>query len=160
MFWKMLQPYLRTFGEKQIQVLVFEDLKRSETSYAQSFLRFVGVTPTVPQVDSDTFKLEAAAPRVKLLATLLRAGAEAARVIGQPILVQKVKESLVPRLAYRRLRPDERPALTETERLRLESHFAADVKSLSSFIGRDLYAEWFGKARSPEIPTLQPVPGS
>jgi hypothetical protein len=143
-YFEKLTPYLELFEPAQIKVLVFEDLRKDADAYGASFLAFVGVDPQVPAFDTAKFQLEASVPRSRTVAKMLKLGATLARRVGRPWWVQRVKESIVPALAYRRLSAQERPTIPAGERSRLQDYFRQDVGRLSKYMGRDLEAQWFG----------------
>jgi hypothetical protein len=124
--------------------MVFEDLRSREAEYARSFLSFVGVTPEFPIMGSEVFRLEASLPRSRLLAKALKAGARLVRTMGRPWIIQRIKESAIPSLVFRRVKPEERPVVSADDKEYLRSQFCDDTGRLSALLGRNLTLEWFG----------------
>lgn len=144
LYFKHMQPYLACFPVDQIQVLVFEDLVADAEAYAHQVLDFIGVDSTVPEFDEDRYRLGASKPRSPRIARLLKKGANMARDLDMGPLVQKVKGSVVQRLAYRPLPREERPQITPALRAELAEYYRADVEALSCWMQRDLARLWFG----------------
>lgn len=141
-YFQHMQAYLNRFGADQVKVLVFEDLKTDQDWYARDFLRFIGVSESYPDFDHDRFRLPASAARSRVGARLLKHGANLARDAGLGSVVQSVKNSFVPRLAYRPLTADERPTVSTALLDELHDYFRDDVASLSDWLSRDLTSLW------------------
>jgi len=141
-YFKHMQPYLACFPPEQVQVLVFEDLIADKERYARQFLDFIGVDSAVPDFDENQYRLRAGKARSPRLARLLKKGANLARDLDLGPLVQKVKNSAVPKLAYRNIAASEKPVIDNALRGRLAEYFRADTAALSEWTGRDLEHEW------------------
>jgi len=129
---EQLACYFEAFPREQIQVNLFDDLKRSPVSVTEAVYRFLGIDPGFLP-DFSTRHAAGGMPANRLLETFLTRGA--IRSIVTPWLPARAA-NWIRRLRVRNMRqsiplpPDLRRELTE--------HFREDIVQTSRLIGRSL----------------------
>jgi hypothetical protein len=129
---EQVRRYLELFPREQIQVTLFDDLKRDPVGLTQSVYRFVGVDPGfVPNVN--TPHASGGIPRSRFLERMLTS--RRLRSALEPLVPSRAA-NWVRRLRGRTMQKP--PALPPALRRELTEHFRADIAETSSLIGRNL----------------------
>jgi hypothetical protein len=142
MYARHLEHWLRAFPRKQVFLLCFEDFRSDPLVQFNALLRFLGASPVGSIALNDADRLPASRPRSRLVARVVKRVASAVRASGHPALIQRIKESALPRLLYRAYDREDRPELTQQQRMALGRRFVEDARKLGDLMGRDLVAEW------------------
>lgn len=131
-----VKRYLETFGESNVHVIIFEDLKSNTPLTYRQVLEFLGVDPDFqPHFEVVNEHMGLRSSRLKdfanhlppILVRLARAG------VSEPSRIRL--RNWIERLNTRQAR---RPALEPRQRRRLQADFLEDIDSLAQLIGRDL----------------------
>lgn len=153
-FFSFIQNYLDFFEKDSVTTLILEDLIHEKDTYIQQLSDFLGLNFSSVTFDEAIYKLPASKPRLKILAKGLKHGANLARKIGGQTLIQYLKESPIPRIAYKKL--DDKDQIKISERLyyQLVDYYREDVSALSDFTSRDLHSLWFSESEKKKIVKL------
>lgn len=142
MYARHLEHWLGAFPRQQVLLMSFDDFRSDPLAQYNALLRFLGASPADSIALSDADRLPASRPRSRLAARIVKQIASAVRASGHPELIQRVKESALPRLLYRAYGRADRPELTMQQRAELGRRFVEDARRLGELMGRDLVAEW------------------
>lgn len=142
MYARHLEHWLGAFPRQQVLLMSFDDFRSDPLAQYNALLRFLGASPADSIALSDADRLPASRPRSRLAARIVKRIASAVRASGHPELIQRVKESALPRLLYRAYGRADRPELTMQQRAELGRRFVEDARRLGELMGRDLVAEW------------------
>lgn len=142
MYARHLEHWLRAFPRPQVLLLSFDDFRSDPLAQYNALLRFLGASPVDAIELSDADRLPASRPRSRLVARVVKRVASAVRASGHPAIIQRIKESALPRLLYRAYGRGDRPELTPQQRASLGRRFVEDARKLGDLMGRDLVAEW------------------
>lgn len=152
-----LRRVLDEFAPTALHIESFDDLQVQPTAVAERVLAHLGAPDLPIPAVAETQVLAASAPRSRAVASIVKHGAVAARRLGAPALVTKVKRSALPRYLYRPL--TDRPVLAVETALQLQERYAADVDLLSALTGRDWAGLWWGeRERPPDEAVLSHLP--
>jgi hypothetical protein len=134
-YYEQISRYFAAFPRDQIDIIIFDDLKRDPAGVVQQVYRGVGVDPEfVP--DFDTPHAIGGIPASRLLEGLFTTSALSAAI--RP-WVPKRATNWVKRLRSRNMR--QAPPLPAELRRELTSYFHEDIDKTSALIGRSL-AHW------------------
>jgi hypothetical protein len=142
-----LRTWRETFGPERVHVFVFEDLARDADAVFQRLLEFLQVDPTYrpPAFEAFTASHQPRSRRLRRLTDTRPAQFMAWKVL--PRLIGDAGAHRIARAvtrANRRTTPREQ--MSPQTRDRLRATFAADVADLSTLVGRDLSALWWGQS--------------
>ena len=142
-----LRTWRETFGPERVHVFVFEDLARDADAVFQRLLEFLQVDPTYRPPAFEAFNASHQ-PRSRLLRRLT--DTRPAQFMAWKVLPRLIGDAGAHRIARavtranRRTTPREQ--MSPQTRDRLRTTFAADVADLSTLVGRDLSALWWGQS--------------
>jgi hypothetical protein len=142
-----LRTWRETFGPERVHVFVFEDLARDADAVFQRLLEFLQVDPTYRPPAFEAFNASHQ-PRSRLLRRLT--DTRPAQFMAWKVLPRLIGDAGAHRIARavtranRRTTPREQ--MSPQTRDRLRATFAADVADLSTLVGRDLSALWWGQS--------------
>ncbi len=142
MYARHLDPWIAALGRQNVKVMLFDHFAADPLSAYNDLLRFLGLQEVTSIELSDRDRLSAGAPRSVIAARAVKAVARVLRNAGHPALIQRVKDSALPRLLYRRLRPEDRPEVQPQTRDRLKAAFREDAERISDLVGVDVCSLW------------------
>ena len=145
-FSSQVERYLEVFGRDQVQVLMYEDLRRDPASTYRAVLRFLGIdesfSPDLAVVNPNQ------GFRSRRLYELLHASSTidtAKRFVPRPL--HRVARSAALAIFGWNLPSRPRPGLDPALQEALRQQLGPDVARLSGLLGRDLHAFWYGGGR-------------
>jgi hypothetical protein len=133
---EQLQRYLDVFGRENVQIIIFDDLKRNPASLYRDTLRFLGVNTTfVPNFAVLGANERARSKRVqRFLVCPPRVLRLISRTLVPPRMRPRIRRALLNSIRTKASRPPMDPQL----RKRLQKEFEPKVEQLSQLVGRDL----------------------
>lgn len=142
-YFKHLKPYFEHFDDECLYIDLFDNLKKDEDKFIRNIYNFLEVDPEfIPSIDQK-YRLSAAKPRNKYLASLAKKGADFMRYLGNPELISKIKYSRIADVLYKEYKQDEKPTISLGDRIFLEKQFTGDIEKLGSKLNIDLLKLWF-----------------
>ena len=137
-----LQRYLTYFPREQLQIQLFDDLRKDAQRYADLTFQFLGVAPLqLPQTELRS-RMPAATPRSVILAKTAKAASAAFKRVGLRRVRSRVKRSVVIRQALYRPYRDDRPVIDPELALELRRGFAHEVRQLDSLVDTPVADRW------------------
>lgn len=135
---RQIKSYLEYFPDRQILIMLYDDLKNDPAAFMKQVFNFLGVDD---RFNADKARSNPASyPRWAYFNMLLKKSG--AKRLIQEILPRSTK-SYLKKYYYRSLPVD--ISLNEADRQRLVYEFSGDIKNLSTLIKRDLSA-WITQA--------------
>jgi len=145
LYFKHLNRFREHFPEDQIGCFVFEDLKEDPAGFLREVYSFLGVEEVVDQeMINRKYHSRKARPRSDVMhqvSTSLLWGAKHAGRWGARA-VHYLRRSKVAEIYNWLNGGNEFPPLPEHKRKELRAFYAKDMERLSSYMNRDLTAEW------------------
>ncbi|WP_181833169.1 sulfotransferase family protein [Bacillus taeanensis] len=132
LYYEQVKRYLETFGDDQIKVLLFEDLKSNRESLMEEICGFLDVDFNLLAFEKDKVYLRYAAPRNKL----------AQKVMGNPMIrnaakfvPQAFRTGIKDKVLFKRT---EKPKMDENSKNFLKEVYETDLQQLESLLNKDL----------------------
>jgi hypothetical protein len=149
----VVRRYLRTFGEENVLILLFDEIRTDGADVTRRLFRFLGLREDLPLEGAGDKRLPAARPRNVALASAMKSVAIRLRHAGfEGVLGRLKSNAAVQKLLYREY--DQYPVLDPGARGRLAPFFDRDRQDLEEVLGRSL-AHW---AASPAAREPHPLP--
>lgn len=139
---KHLTRYYDVFPAEQIKVLIYDDLKADNASFAGELFDFINVGPLPNPEILGKRVLGASEARNRLAAKFSVGAAHMIRAAGFPEVVTKIKNSVVSKMLFKPIDRENYPTMRPETKLRLCDYFRDDVTALSERLERDLVAQW------------------
>ena len=143
---KHLKPYGIRFPKEQLFIGLFDRMKAHPQDFADELFSFLDVD-SITLVSSEGNQFSASKPRLRLIAKITKFVALMVRRLGHPVIVERVKRSLLVKWLYKKTSYD----VEETCGDKLAdylAYYSDDVSELSAILGIDLDYLWFGKYRT------------
>lgn len=141
---EQVERYFKTFGRKNVHIILYEDFKKDPASIYRGILEFLGVDSSF----QPEFSYINTNRQIKILWLwqLIKFPPQSLRQIWRTILPNKVRGSVLRRLSHVYSKKGSREKLPENTSTRLQAMYSDDVKQLESILGRDLSC-WLGGIR-------------
>jgi Sulfotransferase family len=134
LYFSRVQKYLEVFGERNVQIYLYDDLARSPERLVRELFEFIGVNPQSP-IDFSQVHNRSGKPRSKFVASLLTKR-NPLRALANRILPAGVTSTL--KLRLQDLNTGEKGTIDVRSRSYLKDFCAEDVQALQQIIGRPL----------------------
>jgi len=131
-YYKFVQRYLDIFGQKQVKIIIFEELIKNPKKTVEEILEFLGITTSL-----EDFKNEVHNPYAVVRGPV-------AGYIFQHSAVRRFAQKIIPSSSRRILKEkvilnqQPKPKMNEEVKKKLVDFYRNDVEKLKTLIGRDL----------------------
>jgi Sulfotransferase domain len=129
-----LEVYLKRFPREQLLILNFNEFKTDSREFARHLFDFLNLD-FIEELPYDNRVLSASRPRSRVVARMMKVGANQARRFGLANAVGRIKRGSVRRLVYAPYSENDRPRLLSSDRRYLEQIFKSEVISLRKILG-------------------------
>jgi hypothetical protein len=142
---EQLQRYRDAFGSEQLLVLIYDDFRAENEATVRRVLRFLDVDDTQPieaivanpSVGVRSLRVDRAISALYGEGPVLGAARRAVRSVTPQRVRSGAMRTIRRRVAHRAPKPPDEAVMAELRR-----RYAAEVASLSEYLGRDLTALW------------------
>lgn len=132
---EQLRRYYDRFDDRQILVMLYDDLKHDRDAFFSELFGFLGVRPDF-KPDTSVRHREASLPRIPALRSLVDRPNALKKTLAPLLAVVPYRRMKAKISAWNNVRPD--PLSASVRREVLERHFLSDLERLEGLIGRDL----------------------
>lgn len=141
-YWSLLQNFLDYFGEEQLHILFYEDLRDKPRAFAEQLCDIIGVRPDGIDEALVGERVNAGAQaRHWLLGRVASWIAKALRATGNHALLDTLKRQDVLRsMVLRQLSKDEKHVVSRSTHNRLLEEYEPEIRAIEDFTGRNLQA--------------------
>jgi len=132
LYFENVMRYLKTFGEKQVMIIIFEDFIKNPKKTFEAILKFLEI-----QFQIDTFDSKVHNPYVGLRSSIVK------KLVSSSKL-SKLSQNLLPnstRLFIREkllVKKQSKPKMDDREKEDLTNFYREDVAKIQTLLGRDL----------------------
>lgn len=136
-YWWQLEPFLRTFPEDRVRIVVVDDLVADPEGTMRSLFEFAGVDPTVSVADALAARGNRSDDKRRPPALVRRVLLPGVSAVAPP--PPPWRRNLVERFTARFGREIPKPIVGATERERIGELVGDDVRALAGHLGRPLW---------------------
>lgn len=135
-FVTQIQRYLATFGEEQVHIIVFDDLKQDAVGVYRRVLDFLEVNSS----HSVEFRAlnQSKYIRSQFLRSMIQSAQKYGRWLFRPLFPPKIRYHMLKAAYGINTRHQKRPPMEPELRKQIQERFARDVEQLSALLDRDL----------------------
>ncbi len=139
---EQLERYLTLFPSENVQILIYEDIRRDPVIFMRRIYEFLGVDPTfVSSMVHDEINV-ARTPKSVFIDRVMHHVSETLRKAGLDRLVHAVRKSGLPDLVRKGNTKSTTPSTKGYDHKVLAGLFRDDATKLGSICGRDMVKEW------------------